>query len=151
AIDKAVAKDAKMELHLATSKFRLLMGKGGDLEKAIQYGTELTKGTFKDNARGLNDLAAAAVDPDAEEKPAPKLVQFALAAARQADELAKGKDIDIICTLARAHFVSGDTAKAVETQERAVQLASASEEEQMKEKASDLKERLEEYKKAAKK
>ena len=70
-----------------------------------------------------------------------------LSRPRKADELAQGKDGAIADTLAKAYFDSGDATKALETQERAVRL--------MKESGQGedqgVKDRLEQYKKAAKK
>jgi thiol-disulfide isomerase/thioredoxin len=144
-LDEAFAEDPKLEPRLGFQKFRLLAGKGGDADKAVEYGNKLVETTLKDDAQGLNALAWTIVDPAAKGKPDPKLAQVALSAARRADELAKGKDAAIADTLARAYFVSGDAAKALETQERAAKRAAGTPFEK------EIKNRLEEYQKAVKK
>ena len=95
-------------------------------------------------AQGLNGLAWAIVDPAAKIKPNAKLLEFAVEAAKKADELAKEKDPAIADTLAKCYFDSGEVTKAVETQERAVKLAKGTPFEQ----DESLAERLEQYKKA---
>jgi tetratricopeptide (TPR) repeat protein len=144
-LDEAIAEDPKLESGLGLQKFRLLAGKGGDADKALEYGTKLVETTLKDNAQGLNFLAWTVVDPGAKGKPDPKMVKMALSAARRADELAKGKDAAIADTLARAYFVSGDAAKALEAQERAVKQAAGTPLEK------ELKNRLEQYQKEVQK
>ena len=71
-----------------------------------------------------------------------------LTALNIADELLKEKDGMIADTLARAHFVNGDASKALETQERALKLAKGN---PQLENDQEMKKRLEEYRKAAKK
>src|SRR5262249_7396885 len=142
-LDKAIADDADMEKTLAFAKFTLLNGKGGDPAKAQDYGKRLVETVFKDSADGLNNLAWMIVDPDAA-KPDAKMIQVALQAALRADELSKGKNAAVADTLAKAYFDSGDAAKALKTQERALELAKGT----PLEKDPSLKERLEMYKKA---
>src|SRR5260370_38578942 len=107
---------------LALGKYRVLAGKDGDPEKAQEYGKRLVDKIFKDNAAALNQLAWLTVGSDDDGKPNAKLVKLALAAVLRADDLSKGKDANIADTLARAYFVSGDAAKALECQERAMKL-----------------------------
>jgi thiol-disulfide isomerase/thioredoxin len=133
-------------------KFRDLQGKlasarqsGDAKELAAILDQGLTD--FHENAQVLNLLAWTVVDPDAKIKPDAKLTKLALQAAKRADELAGGKDGSIADTLAKAYFDSGDAAKALETQERAVKLAEGTPA------GNDpgLKARLEQYRKAVKK
>jgi thiol-disulfide isomerase/thioredoxin len=114
-------------------------------DKALEYGKKLLASELSKQAQGLNSLAWAIVDPDAKLKPSAKLLKLAVESAKKADELVKEKDPAIADTLAKAYFDSGDVAKAVETQERAVRLAKGTPFEQDK----SLAERLEQYKKAA--
>jgi hypothetical protein len=79
--------------------------------------------------------------------PRPKLIKLALSAAQQADKLVKQKDPAIADTLAAAYAADGDFEKALEAQERAVDLAKGT----PLEKDPSLKQRLEQYRKAAKK
>src|SRR5439155_1802963 len=104
----------------------------------------LVESVLKDDAGALNQLAWMIVAPEAPKADA-KAVKLALKAAQRADELAQGKDPGIADTLARAYFDAGKPAKALETQERAVRLAKDA----PPEIARQLKERLEEYRKAA--
>ena len=118
----------------------------GETEKALELGKQLTKGVFGTNAEGLNALAWEVVDPSAKEKRDPKAIQFAIETAKHADDLAKGKEPGIADTLAKAYFDSGQKAKALETQERAVKLARGTPFENNKE----MIDRLEQYRKAVK-
>ena len=92
-------------------------------DKALEYGKKLLASDLGKEAQGLNGLAWAIVDPAAKIKPNAKLLELAVESAKKADELAKEKDPAIADTLAKAYFDSGNVAKAVETQERAVRLA----------------------------
>jgi tetratricopeptide (TPR) repeat protein len=116
-------------------------------DKALEYAEKLSNSPMGKNAQGLNGLAWTIVDPASKGKPNKKLLEFALKTAQRADELADSKDAGIADTLAKAYFDSGDTAKAVEHQERAVRLAKGSPYEGQ---IGELKDRLEKYKAAAK-
>jgi thiol-disulfide isomerase/thioredoxin len=144
-IDEIISEVPSAELMVGPMKLTAMI-KLDDQEKALEYAKKLFKTELSKQAEGLNGLAWAIVDPDAGLKPSPKLIKIALEAARQADELADGKDGAIADTLAKAYFDSGDAKKAVETQERAIQL--------MKDAGAKvdpgMKDRLEQYKKAAK-
>jgi thiol-disulfide isomerase/thioredoxin len=116
-------------------------------EKALDYAKKLGKSDLSKQPEGLNGLAWAILDPDAGIKPSSKLIEFALATARRADELAETKDAGIADTLAKAYFDSGEVAKAVETQERAIRLAKGGKYEPA---IGEFTDRLEKYKKKAK-
>jgi thiol-disulfide isomerase/thioredoxin len=116
-------------------------------DKALEYAKTLAKSALGNDAQGLNEIAWTIVDPDAGIKPSAKLNEFALETARRADEKAAGKDAGIADTLAKAYFDSGNAAKAVETQERAIKLAKGT---ALEAQIDDLKDRLEKYKRAAK-
>jgi thiol-disulfide isomerase/thioredoxin len=143
-IDQAIADDPKMEMRLGVPKFFLLATQVKDMAKAQAYGDRLVGSVYKDNAEALNELAWTIVAPGAP-KPAPAMTQLAVKAAMRADELTQGKNAAVADTLAKAYFDSGNAAKAFETQQRAVQLAVGTPA------ANDpgLKERLEQYRKAA--
>ena len=113
----------------------------------LDYAKKLGKSDLGKQAQGLNALAWTIVDPDAGIKPSPKLIEFAVETAKHADEMAETKDPAIADTLAKAYFDSGNVAKAVETQERAIRLAKGLQYEPM---LDELKDRLEKYKKAVK-
>jgi thiol-disulfide isomerase/thioredoxin len=95
----------------------------GDAAGASATGKAIVVQATKDkNAEMLNQLAWAIVDPDSTLKI--KDVDLALEAALAANTIGGGKDAAVLDTLARAHFVKGDIAKAVATQEQAVAQAS---------------------------
>ncbi len=91
-----------------------------------------------------NYIAWGIVDPGRklDVKSNPKLVEIALDAAEKANKATDGKEPGILDTLARVHFVKGDTAKAIEIQTKAVALA-----ENEKDKA-ELESSLKEYQSA---
>jgi tetratricopeptide (TPR) repeat protein len=84
-----------------------------------------------------NFVAWTIVDPDGDVKD--KNLDVALSAAERAAELSKSKDAAILDTLALVHFLKGNTAKAIEIQTKAVELAPAA----MK---GELQGRLDEFK-----
>lgn len=140
-IDQAIADDPDMEAQLGIPKFTMLMK---EPDEAATYGAHLVEKTYSDNPMALNQLAWTVVDP-AKPKADGKLLEFALKAAQRADELAKSKDPAIADTLGCAYFATGETAKALEAQERAVRLAKGTQ----FEKDPDIAKRLEQYRKAA--
>ncbi len=144
-IDEVCAEVPRMEASLGTAKFAALI-KLGETEKALEYGKHLTQQVFGDNFNSYNALAWSIVDPTVKEKPVPKVLQFAVETAVRADDLAKGKNPAVADTLAKVYFDSGEKAKALETQERAMKLAKGTEFEKNK----NMKSRLEQYKKAGK-
>ena len=144
AADAAIQFKPMFERFVGPMKFAALI-KLDEQDKALEYGKKLSESDLGKEAQGLNGLAWAIVDPAAKLKPNAKLLEFAVEVAKKADELAKEKDPAIADTLAKTYFDSGDVAKAVETQERAVRLAKGTQFEQDK----SLEERLEQYKKAA--
>lgn len=88
---------------------------------ATNLGREIVNGRGNNCYAVLHNIAWINVDPN---KPIdnPDL-ELALTAARRADELTSGKDSDTIDTLARVYFLKGDFEKAVEIQQRAVDMA----------------------------
>jgi thiol-disulfide isomerase/thioredoxin len=120
-IDQAIAKDPSLEPELGVRRFSLLI-KLARIDDASSYGERLEAGALKDSAAGLNALAWTIVDPDHPRKE-PALTGVALAAALRADDLTQQKEPSIADTLGAAYFAKGDVAKAIETQQRAIQLA----------------------------
>jgi thiol-disulfide isomerase/thioredoxin len=125
-IDAAIKDDPKMEELLAPTKFNTLL-ELKDVENVVTYGRRLVTDVYKDDASQLNDLAWSLVDPDADKKPGgkqidSKLAKVAIEMAKRAADLTQHKDGGILDTLACAYYMDGDLAKAVETQEKAVQL-----------------------------
>ncbi len=146
-LDEAIADDPKLESQLGLQKFNILAAQADASEKALEYGKRLAETVWKNDADGLNNLAWVIVDPEAKKKPDAALVKLALSAAQRADELTQGKSGPISDTLAKAYFDSGDAAKALELQERALELIKGT----PLEKDIGMKNRLEQYRKAAKK
>jgi thiol-disulfide isomerase/thioredoxin len=152
-IDEAVKDDPALERSFAQQKLYLLI-RTGDADKAVEYGNRLTDEVFKSNdndkatvnANALNELAWGIVE-NPPEKADPRLLKLALRMAEKADKLAEGKDGAIADTLAKAYYETGDPVKALEHQERAVKLIKGTPLEDDK----TVQQRLELYKKAAKK
>lgn len=144
AIDEIVAQKPEMELRLGPMKLQPLL-KLDQQDKALELGKKLAKSEIGEQAEGLNFIAWAIVDPATGITPKAELIKFALDLAKKADDKADHKNGAIADTLGKAYFDSGDAAKALETQERAVRL--------MKESGEPvdpgMKDRLEQYKKAA--
>lgn len=145
-LDEGIAQHAKLEPQLGLLKFQTLAAEADSRKEALEYGRHLIKDVFGENAQALNAVAWVVVDPQ-KKKPADALLRLALRAAKQADEKTGHKDAGVCDTLARAYFLAGDVAKAVEVQEHALELAQGT----PLEKDKGMKDRLEEYRKAEKK
>jgi hypothetical protein len=145
-LDEAIAGDAKLEPQIGRMKFNALASDAANQDKAWDYGRHFVESVINDKAQNLNRFAWEMVDPAAKKKLEPRFLKLALQAAKRADELTDGKDPAVADTLARAYFLNGDHAKALEVQERAVQAAKGTPLQQDKE----MKERLQEYRKAVK-
>ena len=75
---------------------------------------------FWEDARHLNEIAWFIAEAPIE----PRDLGLAKRAAERANELASGKDASIVDTLARIAYRNGDLDKAIELEEKAVELAS---------------------------
>jgi thiol-disulfide isomerase/thioredoxin len=144
-LDKIEAGHADLKPVLGTLRFRILMGQGGGAKLtalAQRFATE----DFKDDAVMLNQLAWSIIDPEA--KSVNPNYDAALIMAKRAVEVSKGQDGAILDTYALTLFKTGDKAKAIEMQTKAVELARKDKETE----PATLKEmeaRLEEFKKSA--
>jgi len=148
AIDEAITEDPALEQGFGYQKFMLLR-MSGQSEEATAYGTRLAETVFKGNAQALNFIAWTLVDPKSDQKPSKGDLELAMKAARRADELTENKDAAIIDTLAKVYFDSGDPAKALELQEKAVKLLEAEENRaQIEQSLREMKERRDQYRKA---
>jgi thiol-disulfide isomerase/thioredoxin len=139
AIDEALAKTPKLEEDFGAYKFKFMLDTQ-DFAGGNAYGAKLVGGVLKDNAQGLNFIAWAIVDPDS--KYDTRDLKLALKAALRANELTKGEEPNVLDTLAKVYFDSGDAAKAVEIQTKAVELLKGNPKAE-----EDFKSRLELYKK----
>jgi thiol-disulfide isomerase/thioredoxin len=149
-IDEVIALKPDLELRLNLQLRLPTLIKLDQQDKALELAQKLEKSPIGQQPEGLNMIAWAIVDPSTGTKPSAKLLQLALELARRADEKTGGKNGPIADTLAKAYFDSGDVAKAIETQERAVGLSKKNGQIPAKQ-IEDMEERLEQYKKAAKK
>lgn len=115
-LDKVLAAHPDMENQLAAARCRFLFN--FDEAAGFEYARKLTEGVYKDNAMALNQLAWAALD----EQNGPKVKDYPtiIAMAERANTVAKGKDASVLDTLALAYAKSGDSEKAITTQELAV-------------------------------
>lgn len=145
AIDEAVKEVPSLERDLARLRFSTLALMDSE-DSLVETGETLIKGETGKDPRALNAIAWSIVDPESKRKhkPGPKLLKFAAKAAERADELEEGKNPYIADTLAKVYFDSGDAAKALETQKRAIANAKGTDLED----EPGLKERLEQYQKA---
>ena len=125
-------------------KFQILASPKGNADQALSLGEKLVASELGENPEALNNLAWMLVAPDREKKADAKLLKFALKAALKADNLSERKDPSIADTLAKAYFDNGQVEKAIETQERVVELAVGSE----LENDPGVKKRLRQYKRA---
>lgn len=120
AADDLIALDPEQYAGVAPFKFQVLALNVKDMTRANAWAKQASEGMVKDNAEALNGLAWIMVDPSNELEG--RDVDLALKIAARANELTKDKDAGILDTLARACFVKGDVAKAVEFQRKAVAL-----------------------------
>jgi thiol-disulfide isomerase/thioredoxin len=137
-IDQAIQDNPDLEGLLGSQKY-VLMLEAGD-KAASEYGSKLVDGLLKDDAQSLNEIAWTNLDPKGPIDDAKRDVKLALRAATRANELTKGESGAILDTLALAYFKSGDPAKALEAQEKAIKL--------MGDEDEGMKDRLKQYRKA---
>ncbi len=90
----------------------------GMSERAMKLGRELVDGMFWDSPDRLSAIAWAIATTEIDGLD----LNLALKAATRANELRNGEHADTLDTLAKVHFQRGDIAKAIEFQERAVEL-----------------------------
>jgi thiol-disulfide isomerase/thioredoxin len=117
-LDKLFATHPDMESQLGMAKAQFLFSY--DEPAGFTYEKKLAEGIYKDDAARLNSLAWIALD----DQRGPKVKDYPtiVAIAEQANTVAKGADPSILDTLAKAYAGSGDTDKAIATQQQAVDL-----------------------------
>jgi len=123
AMDAVKAAFPDMAGRIEISKFNLLLRQANQPDKAYAMKDALLASPeLATTPAALNQIAYTVLEgPGVSRRDYP----FALAFAEKADEAAKGQDWSIADTLARAQFATGDKAKAVESQTRAIALAQA--------------------------
>jgi tetratricopeptide (TPR) repeat protein len=118
-IDKEVAAaPERSKASLLVNKFQLLLTDANKPADGYKLGREIAAAN-KDNAMVLNQMAWFLLDNPKVKDPD---LQFALEIAQQAVDANKG-DSSVIDTLARAYWETGNKAKAIEWQKKAVEKA----------------------------
>ena len=125
--DRAAAAKAFEELakefpgneNVMAMQFNFLLGDAATADQGYAVGRTLMTDNW-DNSGMLNMLAWTVADDD---KVAKRDLSFAMKAATRADELTKHEDASIIDTLARVYWEQGNKAKAIELQNKAIDLA----------------------------
>ncbi len=120
-IDKVLAANPDLEGQLAPTKLNIL--RRTDEPSIYPYLSKLAGGAWKEDAQTLNMWAWYIVDPKTTFK-APDF-KVALKLARRASTLTEDKDPMILDTLAAAYARTGDKKKAIETQQKAVDILTA--------------------------
>jgi len=148
-IETAIAQDPGLESYFGTTKYFLLLDAQRTADAAT-YGQRLVTQVIADNAMALNSLAWTIVEPGGKVKQG----DYALAvkAAERAVQLLEGKDASTMDTLGLALFKSGQVARAIEVQEKAVALAKeeVAKDPKLADLETDLRGRLDEFKNAKK-
>jgi thiol-disulfide isomerase/thioredoxin len=145
ALDSAAKELPDRATQFQMIKFQVLSSPKGNVDQALELGGELLElDGVGDNPDALNNIAWMLVAPEREKKADAKLLKFALKVATKADNLKKNQDPSIADTLAKAYFDNGMLEKAVETQERVIELLPGTE----LENDMGVKKRLRQYKKA---
>lgn len=119
AIDSAISRNAKLEAGLGPTKFQLMLRV--DEPGAYAYARTLANGVCKDSYTALNLIAWTIVDDDSKLKN-PDL-STALTLAKRAYELTDHEDPYSADTYSYALYKTGDKAKALEIQLKAVRTA----------------------------
>ncbi|CAN5737105.1 TlpA disulfide reductase family protein [soil metagenome] len=145
-LDEMAAVDTDNKGRYMMSKFQLLMSKKNDSAAAYRMKDALlAEKSITSDGEMMNAIAWSIVDPQSEMAAKDKNLDFALTFATKANEATKSENPGILDTLARVYWEKGDKAKAIETQEKAVAMASKGKK-TMANSADDLKATLETYK-----
>jgi len=118
AIDELLKLEPGAAAKSGVTKFLLLL-RMDEYEKAYAMNEELFK-QYNNDSESLNEISWSIMD---NEDLAKRDFEMAMKFAVRANEVAKGEDPAILDTLARAHFDTGNTAKAIEFQTKAVEKA----------------------------
>jgi len=143
-LDQSAKDIPERAMQFSLIKFQVLSSPKGDADAALVFGETILDSDLGEDLQMLNNLAWILVSPDRVKKADAKLLKFALKTAVKADNLAKREDPSIADTLAKAYFDNGQLEKAVETQERVVELISGTQ----LENDPSMKKRLRQYKRA---
>lgn len=141
-LDEALAKEPALEANFGLDKYFLLVEAQRPAD-AAQYGQRLVSQVIADNPVALNRLAWTIVDPVS--KTSGGDYALAVLAAERAVKLQEEKDASTLDTLGLALFRTGQIERAIQVQEKAVELAQGQEKLE-----GELRARLEEFKKGKK-
>lgn len=136
ALDRAIAIAPEMMGEVVYRRFQLMAFELKEPAAAYAFARAHIEGSQKDNAPVLNAIAWSILDDPGLET---RDVALALQAAQRAAVLTEQKDASVLDTLARALFDSGNTDQAVQTQTRALEIATDPDFK------AQLKQRLEQY------
>ncbi|MCH2162632.1 MAG: TlpA family protein disulfide reductase, partial [Phycisphaerales bacterium] len=137
-MDAAIAKNPG-NLSMEVQRFQMMVGPMNNPD-GYEYGWKMLKEN-RNNPSLLNAIAWFTLDDDSVKD---RDLEFAMAAAKAANEASAGTDSAILDTLARAYFEAGDMDRAIKFQRKAVDKC---DNEQM---LGDLEATLNSYEKAAK-
>ncbi len=139
-VDELIKAAPEREQRTGAWRFCCLLNLGRE-DEGYAYAKRLVDSVLKDEALELNLIAWFIVDPGVERVPRRDL-DFALRVAQRAVDLSEQKNGAILDTLALVYFTRGDIAKAIELEERAVELCKGTEW------LEEVSARLEQFKKA---
>jgi len=97
--------------------------KGKKVEEAAAWGQEMIGNVIGADAESLNMFAWMLVQPEGLLTSEEVDAKLAIQAAEKADSILESKDPSTLDTLARAFFIAGDYRKAVEIEQKALDLA----------------------------
>ncbi|MFT3684942.1 MAG: redoxin family protein [Phycisphaerales bacterium] len=123
-IDELIKADPEHKSMYLTRKYGILLTKKQDY--AAAYGMKdvlLAEKGIGDESQALNEIAWGIVNPEGDVPKKDRNLDFAMAFALKANEVAKGENAAILDTVARVYWDKGDRAKAIEFQEKAVKAA----------------------------
>lgn len=127
ALDELIELDAEEFSWAVGRKFRLLAAILNDSQAASEFGRKALETFAKDQPDTLNAIAWMIVSPEDNLKD--KDLELALAAAVRANLLTENENPAFIDTLARVYFEKGDRAKAIEWQQKAIDMLDGEERE----------------------
>jgi thiol-disulfide isomerase/thioredoxin len=142
AVDALIELDRENFAQAAAFKYIALV-KSGESQEAARWGAQVASTLYADQPQMLNMFAWMMVDPEGPLTPEEVDAKLAVTVAEKASALTDDADPNVLDTLARAHYLAGDMARAVEMQRKAVELC------EMEALKADLEKRLAEYEKAA--
>ena len=129
-IDEDVAAaPERSKASLLVNKFQLLLTDANKPADGYKLGREIAAAN-KGNAMVLNQMAWFVVD---NAKVKDRDLKFAIETAQQAVDASKGEDGSVIDSLARAYWESGNKAKAIEWQKKAIEKAKGDMTDELKE------------------